>query len=160
MTISELITGVLVDLGVSPFDACPAINCDTGPPIAISCLVLAVNNALNGCNQPTPTATPTAAAPKLSLGLEVVGFPDEQQTVVVAVLAHFGGEVVSYEFGCTAECYPQFKQAITFQVTGPNGDVILDNCGAPALCAEGAVAFAAGESLQQALWSYPGLVDT
>jgi len=60
VSIDELITGVLVELGSSPVDACPAIACDVDL-LVINCAVQAVDDALYGCGQlpaPTPTATP------------------------------------------------------------------------------------------------------
>ena len=60
ITINELITGVLVELGDSPLDACPAIDCEVDL-LSINCVVLAVDNALYGCGQlPTPTQTATS----------------------------------------------------------------------------------------------------
>lgn len=48
--IDELILGVQVDLGSAPVDACPAIDCNEGlPPIIVACMVIAVDNALEGC---------------------------------------------------------------------------------------------------------------
>ena len=60
VSIDELITGVLVELGSSPVDACQAIACDVDL-LVINCAVQAVDDALYGCGQlpaPTPTATP------------------------------------------------------------------------------------------------------
>ncbi len=60
--INELITGVNIDLGIDPSSVCPALNCNTNDlGVYIDCLIIAVNNALNGCSLvANPTATPSA----------------------------------------------------------------------------------------------------
>jgi hypothetical protein len=45
VSIGELITGVNIALGTRPPSACSAFE----PPVDVSQLVRAVNNALNGC---------------------------------------------------------------------------------------------------------------
>jgi hypothetical protein len=51
VTITELMTGVLIELGARSPDACPALICCEACPIpaSIDCLVTAVTNALTGC---------------------------------------------------------------------------------------------------------------
>ena len=161
--INELITGLNIELGGDALDACPAINCNRGGPLVyIDCLVIAVNNALNGCGvttplpsttTPIPTPTPSPVPPELSLGLQVSLFPDQHQVAVVAALSHLGGSVVSYVMGCTAECHPRFFAAISFELTGPDGkEVILyDPCGPAALCPDSLAQLSHGDSLTQTL---------
>jgi len=59
VTIDELIKGINIALGTLAPSACPAFaDC-----LDVTCLITAVNNALNGCPPQAPTATETAAAP-------------------------------------------------------------------------------------------------
>jgi hypothetical protein len=138
------------------------------PPI--SCIIVAVNNALNGCAPPRATATPTPVAPQLSLGVQVSSFPEQHQVAVVAVLIHLGGSVVSYQYRCPGECGRPFITAISFALSGPDGAVILENpCEAETLCPIGLEQLRPGESLHQALaitgtaWdqdpTFPGACD-
>lgn len=56
VTVNELITGVNIVLGTDLITSCPALLCEAGPPVPVTCLVQAVNAALSGCvNVPTPT---------------------------------------------------------------------------------------------------------
>lgn len=49
VSVSELVTGV--EMALSGGDTCPAMECnDTGLGIFLNCLVVAVNNALDGCD--------------------------------------------------------------------------------------------------------------
>ncbi len=61
VTIDDLIKGVNIALAVLPVSECPAFADDMGE-VTISQLVLGVNNALNGCPEPVPTATATETA--------------------------------------------------------------------------------------------------
>lgn len=172
VSINELITAVNIDLGGDSDDACPAFTCNSGPLVYIDCLIIAVHNALNGCQPSTtlPTPTPSPVPPELSLGVEASVFPDQHQVAVVATLSHLGGSVVSYVLGCTGECSPKFYLPISFDLSGPDGEVFLENpCGPAALCAEFLEELSPGGSLQQTLsvtgtaWeqheSYPGACD-
>jgi hypothetical protein len=145
--INELIAGVNLELGGDSVGVCPALNCDTHFGVHIDCLIVAVTNALNGCRQPPPTPVP----PHLALNLQLNDRPGQHQVDVVATLDHLGGTTVSYATGCSAQCYPQFLRPIAFVVTGRDGPVIVDNCGAPLGCAEQLVALSAGDSLHQTL---------
>lgn len=57
VTVDELLTGVNIALGTVPSSNCPAFDCssDCGPgpglgdPATVTCLIRAVNNALEGC---------------------------------------------------------------------------------------------------------------
>jgi hypothetical protein len=49
VNIAELIIGVDVVLGTAPASACPGIECLPGNGVDVSCLIKAVNAALNGC---------------------------------------------------------------------------------------------------------------
>jgi hypothetical protein len=143
--INELITAVDIDLGLTPASECPALACDGLPPAVppgISCTVQAVNNTLYGCPQGTLTDL-------FAMDVHINETPGQQQLDIVASVDHLSGPAVSYVTGCTAMCYPQFLRAITVDVTGPSGSVIIDNCGAPTYCPEGFMSFPAGVSLQQ-----------
>jgi hypothetical protein len=59
--IDELITGVNIGLNGDPGGACPALHCNSLPGTFISCIIIAVNNALAGCPRPTPTPSPSGA---------------------------------------------------------------------------------------------------
>jgi len=50
VTVSELITGINVELGNKPASACPAIDCNHFGGVFLLCTPLAVSNALNGCH--------------------------------------------------------------------------------------------------------------
>ena len=57
VTVNELVTGVTIALGSAALDLCPAADCAREGAVSISCLVQAVNAALEGCvNVPTPSA--------------------------------------------------------------------------------------------------------
>ena len=142
VSINELITAVNIDLGSGLFNACPALACSCGAQ-GICCVIAAVNNALNGCNQ--------AVLPHLALNVQTNDLPGQHQVDIVATLDHLGGSPIFYVEGCTAQCYPQFLRPITFDVVGPSGPVIIDNCGAPTYCPEGFMSFSPAESLQQVL---------
>lgn len=64
VSISDLITGVNIALGLQPVSACEAFANSQGE-VTIAQLITGVNNALNGCPPPadTPTATVTEAPP-------------------------------------------------------------------------------------------------
>jgi hypothetical protein len=49
VTIDNLITGVSIDLGLTPVAACPAFDRDDDGQVAVNELILAVNSALDGC---------------------------------------------------------------------------------------------------------------
>lgn len=56
VTVNELITGVNVELGIAPLDACRSIDCNARYPgilVPIDCMVVAMNNAMDGCDPPT-----------------------------------------------------------------------------------------------------------
>ena len=61
VAINELVIGVNIDLGLQPVSACPAFA-NSQNMVDIAQLVKGVNNALNGCNAPSPTPTVTPAA--------------------------------------------------------------------------------------------------
>lgn len=89
VAINELITGVNIELNGDSGSACPALNCNTHFGVHIDCLILAVNNALNGCPRPTataiPSSTPTTTAleatptvsPTVRIAFTVAGCVDE-----------------------------------------------------------------------------------
>jgi hypothetical protein len=59
VTVSELITGINVELGGAPVSACPALDCCGSLLSCIpgtTCLFLAVHDALYGCRAPTTKA--------------------------------------------------------------------------------------------------------
>lgn len=59
VTVSELIVGVDIALGVQPVDACRAFE-DAESQVNVSQLIKGIGNALGGCpGVPTPAATPT-----------------------------------------------------------------------------------------------------
>jgi len=145
VTINELITGVNVALNGDSTNACPALDCNTGPPVYINCLTEAVNNALTGCGQPPPTPV----APHLALNLQINDLPDQHQIDIVATLDHLGGSIVSYSGGCAGRCYPQFLQPIAIDLTGREGPVIVENCGPPSYCPETLMHLSPGQSVQQ-----------
>lgn len=76
VSVNELITGVNIILGNAPEDACSALLCCDLCPSYVGCLVNAVNNALNGCTQPTATQTPLPTPV-----LDCSGVPDGQECV-------------------------------------------------------------------------------
>ena len=87
VTIDELITAVNVALGGAAAPACPALACDSGPADSITCVIVAVNNALNGCItavHPTasaiPSPTPTAAVIEATATATPASFPDPSVT--------------------------------------------------------------------------------
>ncbi len=49
VNIAELVIGVDIVLGSAPASACPAVECLPGNGVDVSCLIMAVNAALNGC---------------------------------------------------------------------------------------------------------------
>lgn len=49
VTIANLITGVAIALGAQPLDACPSFDANQDDTVAVSELIAAVNNALQGC---------------------------------------------------------------------------------------------------------------
>jgi hypothetical protein len=62
--ITELILGVNIALGNAPGTACPSLD-ESNCPLFLGCfpLMIAVNNALNGCSvQPTPTPKPQCSS--------------------------------------------------------------------------------------------------
>lgn len=59
VAVNELIVGVNIALGRADLSSCPAFDNGSGN-VGIGVLVGAVNNAVNGCGAPTPTAMPTA----------------------------------------------------------------------------------------------------
>jgi hypothetical protein len=74
VTVDEILTGINIALGNTPVSACPAFNC---PPCTVSsclpgvdCFLEAVDNALEGCTTPMPTAssTPTPTPTKAPSG--------------------------------------------------------------------------------------------
>lgn len=75
--INELILGVSIELGGDALNACPALACSTaGSLVYINCLVVAVNNALDGCGHSTPTITPFPTPV-----LDCSGAPDGQDCI-------------------------------------------------------------------------------
>lgn len=55
VAVNELVSGVGTTLGETTVDTCPAIECNSsGLGILINCMVVAVNNALNGCGPAEP----------------------------------------------------------------------------------------------------------
>ncbi len=148
VAINELVTAVNIDLGLAEIDACPALSCDGAVELAshpgIGCSIAAVNNLLNGCPQGSLTDL-------LVMDVHVEKVPDQPQLAIVASVEHGIGASLFYLAGCTAECYPQFLRAITFDVVGASGPVIIDNCGAPTYCAEGFMSLAARGRLDQVL---------
>jgi hypothetical protein len=46
---------VNLELRGNSANACPSFACNDGPLVFISCLLVAVDNALNGCAQPPAT---------------------------------------------------------------------------------------------------------
>jgi hypothetical protein len=110
----------------------------------IGCSIAAVNNLLNGCPRGNLTDL-------LAMNVRVEKIPNQPQLTIAASVEHGNGAPLFYAAGCTAECYPQFLRAITFDVVGPSGPVIIDNCGAPTYCAEGFMSLAAGGRLDQVL---------
>jgi len=150
--INELILSVNIGLGIAPPSSCPAGQCSDGPPIAVSCTIRAVNNALAGCPtaaaEPTRTATPSQAVspqptatpspPELSLAVRAVPLPDEGRVEITAELLHLGGSAVWYLAGCSALCRPALYRAISFYIVGPDGEEVIidDPCVGPLFCAE------------------------
>ena len=60
--ITDLLLMVNIALGNAPFSACPGVEqwCNQGDlGVVINCIIVAVNNALEGCPGPTPTFIPT-----------------------------------------------------------------------------------------------------
>jgi len=60
VTIEELIQGTNIALATTGVEACPEFDVDGSRTVTIEELVAAVGNALDGCSQETPTATPTS----------------------------------------------------------------------------------------------------
>jgi len=50
VTVTELVKGVNIALGLLSLDQCPSFNCDGTGEVTVDCLVKAVNAALNGCS--------------------------------------------------------------------------------------------------------------
>lgn len=151
VTVDEIVRMVNIALnGESSPSTCPgsAQWCSSGPvldAVGITCLIDAVNNALNGCG-PTPT-------PTLALSVRVARSPATQTLQAVADLTNSGEVAVSYLTGCSALCRPKFYQAISFQLIGPHGTeaIVEQPCGGVLACAEGPQAFSPGESVEQTL---------
>jgi hypothetical protein len=148
VAINELITAVNIDLGLAEVDACPALSCDGAVELAshpgIGCSIAAVNNLLNGCPRGSLTDL-------LVMTVRIERIPNQPQLGIVASVEYGEGAPLFYAAGCTAQCYPQFLRAIVFDVVGPSGPVIIDNCGAPTYCAEGFMSLAAHGHLNQVL---------
>ncbi len=66
VTINELIRGVNIALGTAAPEDCPAFDTDDSGGVTIDELIAAVNNALTGCPEPTPTATPSGPTPTVT----------------------------------------------------------------------------------------------
>jgi dienelactone hydrolase len=49
VTIDELTCSIRISLGLEPHCPCPALDCQQTGTVTINCLILGVNNALNGC---------------------------------------------------------------------------------------------------------------
>ena len=47
--VNELLAAVNIVLGTTPLEQCPALSCDAAPDPGVNCIIVAVNNALNGC---------------------------------------------------------------------------------------------------------------
>jgi len=73
VAVHELITGVNIVLGSATLTVCPDYDADAGGTVDVSEMVVAVNNAQQGCSgaptpsstpgSPVPSATPTATGP-------------------------------------------------------------------------------------------------
>lgn len=134
-------------LGNVELSACPAFGFPENSSVAISTIIQAVNDALNGC----PTTPPTFA-----LSVHVARNPDTQILQAVADLTNSGEVSVSYLTyltGCSAMCRPKFYQTISFQLIGPHGtEVIVDDpCGGVLLCPEVPQFLSPVESVEQTL---------
>src|SRR5512143_4004613 len=167
--INELVTVVDIALGSAEVSSCQA-DCPDGLPLVIfvNCAVMAVNNALTDCPAVTPTpmpvtsctatppcdrTTPTPSEPELSLSVRAIPAPGEQRVAITAALLHLGGPAVWYHAGCSALCRPAFYRAITFQVTGPDGEeaIVEYPCVGPYYCAEYLEELSPGTSRSQTL---------
>jgi 6-phosphogluconolactonase (cycloisomerase 2 family) len=71
VSIGDLVRGVTVALGLAPRSECAAFA--DGEPVTIDQLILALNNALDGCR--VATATPTATAPAATLTAPATATP-------------------------------------------------------------------------------------
>lgn len=141
VTVNELITGVDMALGFLPGSPCLSFG---NFPVAISNIVRAVDNALNGC----PTGPPS-----LSLSVHVARDAATRTVRAVADLRNGGAVPVSYLEGCSALCRPKVYQAISFELIGPQGTEVIveDPCGSILLCAEFSQLFSPGDILEQTL---------
>src|SRR5512134_261315 len=64
VTVNELVRGVNIALGTIPVDDCPQFDRDASDTVSVDEIIVAVQNALNGCPRdttPTPGGTTTAA---------------------------------------------------------------------------------------------------
>ncbi len=102
VTVTELILGVNIALGIAPVAACPSYDVDGTGHVNVSALIVAVSNLLNGClGGPTPPPTPTSTA----LGPTV---PPKTTTPAISPTATATpepGPMVSY-FGVVFSDYP------------------------------------------------------
>ncbi len=72
VTINEIVTCVNIDLGSADLSICPACS-SNGMTVAITDLIAAVNNALNGCvggSTPRPTSTAGVATPTPTIAVD------------------------------------------------------------------------------------------
>lgn len=61
VAVNELVTGVNIVLGASTVEQCPAFDCNEDGNVTVTCLVRAVNSALDGC--PSNVANPALEGP-------------------------------------------------------------------------------------------------
>jgi|SRR5579862_2419469 len=75
--IGDLILGVTILLGNAPLDACPSLDCCHVFACIpdVTCLIVAVNNALYGCEVTLPTPTPTPQCSNVPCEGSCVVFP-------------------------------------------------------------------------------------
>lgn len=151
--VNEIIAIVDWALSGEPSGTCPAVVqwCSEGPPVFITCVVQAVNNAFYGCSGlPTPTPSPA-----VSLALQLDHTPGAVH--IAARLTNMTDAPIFYLGGCSALCRPLMYRAVSFRVTGPNAaEVIVKSneyypCSFPLLCAEFPQQISAGEFLEEAL---------
>ena len=96
VAINELVLGVNIALGLASVDACPTFACQ-GADVAINCLVQGVNNALNGCPTPAPTATKTVASVPGALGVRRFSIDPASSKFIAVLSSNFNVPTSGFE---------------------------------------------------------------